>query len=42
MAAVQEEPDGGHKQKIPLLAQRDFFEVGGGFEPPYSVLQTDA
>ncbi len=33
------------KQKIPFLRyaqEEDFVEVGGGFEPPYPVLQTDA
>ncbi len=35
----------GCNQKIPFLRyaqEEDFFEVGGGFEPPYPVLQTDA
>jgi hypothetical protein len=33
------------KQKIPFLRyaqEEDLVEVGGGFEPPYPVLQTDA
>ena len=35
----------GLKAKIPFLRyaqEEDFVEVGGGFEPPYPVLQTDA
>ena len=29
-------------KKIPCLQAKGFFEVGGGFEPPYAVLQTAA
>ncbi len=32
-----------HTQKIPgAFSAEDFIEVGGGFEPPYAVLQTTA
>ena len=30
------------KRNPPPLRGEDFVEVGGGFEPPYPVLQTDA
>jgi len=35
----------GHKPKNPLPSLRseeDFVEVGGGFDPPYPVVPTDA